>query len=151
MILFFFNMNKIKSLQKVLANTFSLYAKVHSFHWNVTGSRFHELHLLFETLYTTLWEQVDDIAEHMRVLGEFAPKNISEMLAPTEIVEAITIPSDKEMVLMIEKDFSVLISSIQEAADIAGENQKKELEGFLLDLSAGHQKTLWIIRSGQEA
>jgi len=144
-------MDNTAPLQKVLANTFSLYVKIHSFHWNVTGSRFHELHLLFETLYTTLWAQVDDIAEHMRVLGDFAPKNLSEMVASTEIIEATTIPSDKDMVVMIEKDLSLLITSIQKAADIAGENQKKELEGFLLELSTGHQKTLWMIRSGQGA
>lgn len=35
-------------LNQLLADSYSLYLKTHSFHWNVTGPMFTSLHLLFE-------------------------------------------------------------------------------------------------------
>ena len=43
-----------KGLSKLLADTYSLYLKTHSFHWNVTGPMFQTLHLMFETQYNEL-------------------------------------------------------------------------------------------------
>ena len=40
------------SLKVVLADTFVLYFKTHSFHWNVTGPHFKSLHEMFEEQYT---------------------------------------------------------------------------------------------------
>jgi DNA-binding ferritin-like protein len=44
-----------EGLGRVLADTFTLYLKTHNFHWNVTGPRFRELHLMFEEEYNELW------------------------------------------------------------------------------------------------
>ena len=35
-------------LERVLADTFTLYLKTHNYHWNVTGPMFNTLHLMFE-------------------------------------------------------------------------------------------------------
>jgi len=37
-----------EGLKKLLADTYTLYLQTHNFHWNVTGPRFRELHLMFE-------------------------------------------------------------------------------------------------------
>ena len=41
-------------LCRLLADTYTLYLKTHYFHWNVTGSLFNSLHLMFEQQYTEL-------------------------------------------------------------------------------------------------
>jgi starvation-inducible DNA-binding protein len=41
-----------EGLSRLLADTYSLYLKTHNFHWNVTGTMFQTLHLMFETQYT---------------------------------------------------------------------------------------------------
>lgn len=56
-------------LNQLLADSYSLYLKTHSFHWNVTGPMFTSLHLLFEQQYTELALAVDLIAERVRALG----------------------------------------------------------------------------------
>ena len=43
------------ALSNVLADTFILYLKTHSFHWNVTGPMFQTLHQMFEEQYNELW------------------------------------------------------------------------------------------------
>ena len=46
---------------------------MHSYHWNVTGPQFNDLHAMFMVQYTELWTSVDLIAERIRSLGHFAP------------------------------------------------------------------------------
>ena len=60
-------------LSHVLADTYTLYLKTHSFHWNVTGPMFQTLHTMFEEEYTELWAALDEVAERIRSLGEPAP------------------------------------------------------------------------------
>jgi starvation-inducible DNA-binding protein len=39
------------ALKKVLANTFVMYFKTHTYHWNVEGMFFPQLHEFFGNLY----------------------------------------------------------------------------------------------------
>ncbi|NER49444.1 MAG: DNA starvation/stationary phase protection protein, partial [Symploca sp. SIO1A3] len=41
----------VDGLSRLLADTYTLYLKTHSFHWNVTGPMFNSLHLMFEQQY----------------------------------------------------------------------------------------------------
>ena len=41
-----------EGLNRLLADTYTLYLKTHNFHWNVEGPMFNTLHLMFETQYT---------------------------------------------------------------------------------------------------
>ena len=71
------NSNVIKSLSKLLADSYTLYLKTQNFHWNVTGPNFHSLHTMFEEQYPDLDDAVDVIAERIRALGEYAPAAFS--------------------------------------------------------------------------
>ena len=66
-------------LNQLLADSYSLYLKTHSFHWNVTGPMFTSLHLLFEQQYTELALAVDLIAERVRALGARALGSYSSL------------------------------------------------------------------------
>ena len=69
-------------LSRVMADTYTLYLKTHSYHWNVTGPQFNTLHLMFETQYNELWVAVDLIAERIRSLGRPAPGTPSSRRSP---------------------------------------------------------------------
>ena len=60
-------------LAVLLADSYLLYLKTQSFHWNVTGPHFHSLHEQFEDMYTELVQAIDAIAERIRALGFPAP------------------------------------------------------------------------------
>lgn len=140
-------MKTVETLRTALANTTLLYSKTHSFHWNVTGPRFQELHMFFETLYTTLWNEIDLIAEQIRIQGEMAPKNYSEMISVASIQETDEIPGANEMLTELTADMQVLLDSLQVVADAADEADNDTLEGFALNLMEGHEKTLWMMKS----
>lgn len=47
-----------EGLSCFLADTYILCLKTHNFHWNVTGSQFQTLHLMFEVQYNELWQAI---------------------------------------------------------------------------------------------
>ena len=62
----------IELLQTVLANLSVIYSKTRNFHWNITGPRFHTMHLFLEAQYKELGEAADEVAERIRSLGGFS-------------------------------------------------------------------------------
>ena len=52
----------VHGLSRVLADSYSLYLKTHSYHSNVVGPMFHSLHATFMDEYTELAMAVDEIA-----------------------------------------------------------------------------------------
>ncbi|HRQ49812.1 MAG TPA: ferritin-like domain-containing protein [Agriterribacter sp.] len=60
------------ALNRVLADEHILYNKTRSYHWNVEGPSFMELHKLYEEQYTALAEVIDEIAEWIRTIGHCA-------------------------------------------------------------------------------
>lgn len=140
-------MNTILLLKKALADTAALYSKTHSFHWNITGSRFQELHIFFETLYTTLWNEIDQIAEQIRIQGEMAPRGYGEMIASATIQEENTIPDAEKMLGILTSDLEKLLASLKAVVKSAQNEENDTLEGFLLTLMEGHEKTLWMMKS----
>ncbi|MEE9330009.1 MAG: DNA starvation/stationary phase protection protein [Parvularculaceae bacterium] len=86
------------ALKQTLADTYAVYMKTHGYHWNVTGVQFHSLHTMFETQYTEMWMALDEIAERVRAVGDFAPGS-GQALASLSIVEEqdASVPRATEM------------------------------------------------------
>ena len=80
-----------EGLSKLLADTYTLYLKTNYFLQNVTGPMFNTLHLMFETQYTELALAVDNIAERIRALDEYAPGTYSQF------AKLSTIPYQKHL------------------------------------------------------
>lgn len=47
------------ALKAILADTYTLQIKTQNYHWNVEGTHFRSLHLLFEEQYNELFAAVD--------------------------------------------------------------------------------------------
>ena len=62
----------IKLLNARLADTFDLYSQLKQAHWNVKGSDFIQLHLLYDQIAESVIEFVDTIAERATTLGGLA-------------------------------------------------------------------------------
>ena len=82
----------VQGLSRLLADTYVLYLKTHSFHWNVEGPMFQTLHQMFMVQYTETWNAIDLIAERIRSLGEYAPGTYREYARLTRIKETEGVP-----------------------------------------------------------
>jgi starvation-inducible DNA-binding protein len=136
-----------KSLSKMLADTYSLYLKTHSFHWNVTGPQFNSLHTMFEEQYNALWTAADEVAERIRTLDVFAPGSYSQFGKLTSIEEETGVPEWKDMVAQLVDGHEIAAATARDvikAADKVGDEGTADMAtGRLKD----HEKTAWMLRS----
>ena len=141
----------IEALNRLLADSYTLYLKTHNFHWNVTGPMFTTLHTLFETEYTELALAVDEIAERLRALGAYAPGSYVEFSRLTAIKEAVGVPPAVEMVRQLVHD-QVLVGqaaqAVIKAAQRAGDDATADLA---VRRTQVHEKNAWMLRSHLEA
>src|SRR5947209_16083648 len=88
-------------LSRLLADTYTLYLKTHNFHWNVTGPMFQTLHLMFQTQYTELWNNIDLIAERIRSLDAPAPGTYAQFAQLATIQETPGVPKAQDMIRIL--------------------------------------------------
>ena len=134
-------------LAELLADTYNLYLKTHYFHWNVTGPRFRELHLMFEEEYTELWQAVDIIAERIRALGEVAPGTYREFSRLSSIPEPDGVPSADATIDEVLRDHETVIRVARKtftSAEGAGDQVTMDL---LTGRMQAHEETAWMLRS----
>ena len=134
-------------LNKVLADTYSLYLMTHNFHWNVTGRMFETLHLMFETQYNELAIAVDLVAERVRALGFLAPATFREFTRLSSIPEPAGVLKAEEMIrLLVDGQEAVvraaraLLPVVDRASDVASAD-------LLTQRIQLHEKTGWMLRS----
>lgn len=134
-------------LAVLLADTYTLYLKTHNYHWNVTGPMFQTLHTLFETQYNELALAVDEIAERIRALGEFAPGSYKEYAKLTSIKEADGIPSAEEMIKDLVKGQEAIAKTARSIVPVADEASDEVTLDLLTQRMTVHEKTAWMLRS----
>ena len=140
-------MDVVDSLNKLLANTFTLYLKTHFYHWNVTGIHFPQLHSLFETQYTELWESVDTIAERIRALKGTAIGTLSKIYQISTIDESDDVPEWKTMVTNLVADREAASEECKQLFKLATDAKDDTTANFMLELSMAHDKAAWMLRS----
>jgi starvation-inducible DNA-binding protein len=136
-----------KGLSKLLADTYSLYLKTHSFHWNVTGPMFQTLHLMFETQYNELALAVDLIAERIRALGLPAPGTYSEFARLSSIRETSGTPKAEEMIQLLVEGQEAIVRTARSVFPIAEKASDEATADLLTQRIQLHEKTAWMLRS----
>jgi starvation-inducible DNA-binding protein len=136
-----------KGLSKLLADSYLLYLKTQNYHWNVTGKMFQSLHTLFEEQYTDLAEAVDEIAERIRALGEFAPGSFSAFSKVTSIKEENGLPTAEEMVHNLVVGNEAVVSTAREIINLCDEAEDDVTADLMVERMQIHEKYAWMLRS----
>ncbi len=136
-----------EGLGKVLADTFGLYIKTHSFHWNVTGPMFNTLHTMFMEQYTELWTSLDEVAERIRALGYPAPGSVSQFATLSSIKEETTVPRATDMIRQLVEGHEAVARTARAAFSTAEEANDQPTADLLTQRLQIHEKTAWMLRS----
>ena len=137
----------IEALKRVLADTFAFRIKAQYYHWNIEGPDFMQYHDLFSKLYTEADGNVDDIAEHIRALGAYAPGSLGRFSELTSIQDENTIPNALEMINRIAEDHKKLHVGLQIAHKLADDLGQRGVVNFIEGLLDANEKTQWMLRS----
>jgi len=147
-------MNNIKNsprivveLRKLLADTYLVYLKAQNCHWNVKGGRFLILHAFFEEIYEELQENVDALAERIRMLDEHTPGSFQEFRALSDVDEIIDHDlDDVEMLTIMRDDYEKLISDIRVSLSAISDTNDEATKDMLTQILASYEKRLWMIK-----
>lgn len=136
-----------EGLSCVLADSFTLYLKTHSFHWNVTGPMFQTLHLMFQTQYTELWNALDLIAERIRSLGYPAPGSYKHYLELSSISEESDVPKAREMIRQLVAGQEAVARTARQVFTLAEKANDQPTADLLTQRMEAHEKNAWMLRS----
>ena len=137
----------VQGLSRLLADTYVLYLKTHSFHWNVEGPMFQTLHQMFMEQYTETWNAIDPIAERIRSLGEYAPGTYREYARLTSIKETEGVPRAEDMVRLLIEGQEAVVRTARDALGVADEANDQPTLDLLTQRMQVHEKNAWMLRS----
>ncbi|MFV0322462.1 MAG: Dps family protein [Alphaproteobacteria bacterium] len=134
-------------LNHLLADSYTLYLLTHNFHWNVTGPRFRDLHMMFEEQYTELAEAIDEIAERIRSLGLSAPGTYKAFESLTAIESLEGVPSAETMVEALVNAHETVVRTCRTVLKKAQDADDESTASLVGDRMRVHEKTAWMLRS----
>ncbi len=137
---------KVDLLNQLVADLSVAFVKFHNLHWNVKGERFKEVHEYAEELYDQLNEHYDDVAERLKMLGEFPPASQKANLEITKIKELGNeeLPTIKVYEVLLE-DLKYLLSLVTDARNTADEENDFATVDMLEDIAGGFAKEIWFV------
>jgi starvation-inducible DNA-binding protein len=134
-------------LKTAFASEFAFYLKTHGFHWNVEGSDFYEFHLIFERIYSEVYESLDTFAEELRATRIYAPASFTQLdeMSLVECQEGV--PTAMAMAQELLADSDACAEMFRLAFDAAESMGDHGLSNFLADRQDAHKKHSWMLRS----
>jgi starvation-inducible DNA-binding protein len=139
----------IDLLNRDLSDAYLLLIKTKKYHWDVVGPQFRSLHELWEEHYEALTENIDAIAERVRMLGGYPVGTAKGFLECASISEdAGSLPHASGMVENLVVDHEQIIRNLREHVDQCAENYHDQgTADFLTGLMEQHEEMAWMLRS----
>ena len=134
-------------LNLLLSNLNVLYRKLQNFHWYVKGKDFFPVHAKLEELYDYVNEAVDEVAEHLLMIGGKPKASLKEFLEAASIKEAESksiVSSDvfKEVL----NDFELLLSEVKEIKQAADQKDEYVISSLMDEYIKQFAKSIWMIK-----
>lgn len=140
----------VKSLSKLLADSYVLYLKTQNYHWNVTGPYFNTLHTMFQAQYEDLAAANDLLAERLRALDVKAPGSFAAFLKLTDVKEETGNPAATQMIRNLMKDQETLAKAAQAVLDAAEAMGDEPTVDLAIERMQVHQKNHWMLKAHLE-
>lgn len=136
-----------ENLNEFLADLNVFYRKLQNYHWNAQGKDFFRTHEKLEELYNEVNESIDEIAEHILILGGQPLGTLKDYLAVSTIQEAENkkVKSD-EIYTNLIKDFETLLKKSTEIKEEADKENDYATSALIDDFILSYGKHLWMLR-----
>ena len=144
-------MNLEQNLNELLSDLNVFYRKLQNYHWNVTGQDFFQAHSKLEELYNEINEQIDEVAEHILILGEEPLGTLKDYLEKTNITEAENKKiKSQEVFQTIQKDYKKLLEKVTEIKEKADEQKEYSASALMDDYILDYSKIIWMLKQKEE-
>lgn len=137
----------VMDLNTLLSDYHMYYQKLRSFHWNILGKNFFDLHEQFENMYNDAQVKIDEIAERILTLRHHPVSKFSDYIKIATVQEESAMISDQAMIDSLLKDHKIILaqmSSVIDSAENASDEGTVDLIGaYIREL----EKTSWMLNA----
>jgi len=135
-------------LKVALSSSYVFQIKVQNFHWNVEGPDFPQYHKFLDELYSEINENaIDQTAELIRQLDQYAPGSITRFAELSFIKDQLKIPRAELMIAELLEDNGSLLSYWKELFYVAEKEDQQGIADFIASRIDAHGKHGWMLRS----
>ncbi len=132
------------NLNLLLCNYAVVYQKIRNFHWNVVGGDFFDVHEKLEIEYTNAAEDIDALAERVRILGLKPISTLAEYLEKAEVAEVDQELTSDQMIQEVVNDYETLLSFMVDVADLAVEHGDLGTETMMRRMIIRTEEKHWM-------
>lgn len=137
-----------KKINAYLANIAVSYVKAHNLHWNVVGGAFKPTHEYLESMYDGFGEELDAVAEILKMHDQMPLASMKDYLAVATVKELdskeVSIPEALKIAL---DDVLLLKSQAEDIRKAADSEDLYDVVAHMEDSLSGYNKTIWFVRS----
>jgi starvation-inducible DNA-binding protein len=138
----------VEMLNQHLADSLDLYSQTKQAHWNVKGSDFYQLHLLFDEHAGHVVGWIDMIAERAVMLGGFATGTVRMAAAASRLSEFPTdITSGNDHISALVDRWADYGASSRAAIDVAGKAGDQDTADLFTEISRQVDMDLWFLEA----
>lgn len=138
----------VKNLNVFLSDLAVFYRKLQNYHWNIKGKNFYVLHEKLEEYYDDINKQIDEVAEHILMLGFQPLGTMKDYLEKTTIEEAKNekICDEKVFENLIE-DYTILMQKANKIKRLSEEANNYGTSSMIDSYISDYHKKLWMLKS----
>lgn len=120
--------------------------KVHNLHWNVVGMEFRAVHKMAEKIYMLMADQLDEVAEVMKMKNLMPFARMADYLDNSVIAEIESRPyQTDEVVAILEKDWKLLVDRAKKLRAEAAKEDDYLVANLMDDYLRVYAKKAWMI------
>lgn len=143
--------NLMKDLNALLSDLNVFYRKLQNYHWNIKGNDFFVVHPKLEEYYDGINSQVDQIAEHILMLGGEPLGSLKDYLNTTKIVEAENKKISSSVVYQsLATDYSTLLQDAKNIKVSADKVEEHKTSALMDDLIEDYSGKIWMLKQSME-
>ena len=144
-------MSTVTQLKKLLADELVFSIQVQSFHWNVRGMLFSQLHEFFGEIYAGAYATVDPLAEYIRIKGDLAPAGLADIYSAKSITTVDYVPgSANEMMQALYSMNQQVLRTVNELTAVLDPKTEAGILDYVSTLNDMHTKWNWMIKAHLE-
>lgn len=143
--------NIITELNIFLSDLNVFYRKLQNYHWNIIGPHFFVLHAKLEEYYDEINIQIDEIAEHILMLGKQPFGTMKDYLENTCITEAKNEKIKDNLVLdNVIMDYNTLLKKVTNLKQMSDEQSLYVTSSLMDNFITSYTKHLWMLKQTKQ-
>lgn len=134
------------AVNPLIADAFALYVKTKNFHWHLAGPQFRDYHLMFDEQASAVFEDIDEMAERVRMLGGTTIRSIGHIAGLQSIRDDDdAFVSPREMLSRLLKDNRQIAEAVRAAVGVSDDHNDPVTSDLLQGVLGAAEKRIWFL------